>query len=137
MASYSDSLLLALKPKRIACSILSPIEEVNSKPMPTPGLFFSGRHRAAKFLRGSQLRLAPSSKVSACIGYHTLSIPLPNRPSFRTYQVYELCPEVADQLTPQQGEPRSMGGAFGRLSGGLKQLVRGGYIWSPLRSRTC
>ena len=36
MASYSDSLLEALKPKRTACSILSPIGEVNCSPMPTP-----------------------------------------------------------------------------------------------------
>ena len=36
MASYSDSLLEALKPKRIACSILSPVGEVNCRPMPAP-----------------------------------------------------------------------------------------------------
>ena len=29
MASYSDSLLEALKPRRTACSILSPVGEVN------------------------------------------------------------------------------------------------------------
>ena len=33
-ASYFDSLLEALKPKRTACSILSPFGEVNYKPMP-------------------------------------------------------------------------------------------------------
>ena len=36
MASYSDSLLEALKPKRTACSILSPVGEVNCRPMPAP-----------------------------------------------------------------------------------------------------
>ena len=36
MASYSDSLLEALKPKRTACSILSPIGEVNCRPIPAP-----------------------------------------------------------------------------------------------------
>ena len=34
MASYSDSFLEALKPKWIACSILSPVGEVNCKPIP-------------------------------------------------------------------------------------------------------
>ena len=36
MASYSDSLLEALKPKQTACSICSPIGEVNCRPMSTP-----------------------------------------------------------------------------------------------------
>ena len=36
MASYSDSLLEALKPKRTACSILSPVGEVNCRPIPAP-----------------------------------------------------------------------------------------------------
>ena len=36
MASYSDSLLEVLKPKRTACSILSPVGEVNCRPMPAP-----------------------------------------------------------------------------------------------------
>ena len=35
-ASYSDSLLEASKPKRTACSILSPLGEVNYKPIPFP-----------------------------------------------------------------------------------------------------
>ena len=35
-ASYSDSLLEASKPKRTACSILSPVGEVNCRPMPAP-----------------------------------------------------------------------------------------------------
>ena len=35
-ASYSDSLLEALKPKRIVCSILSPVGEVNCRSMPAP-----------------------------------------------------------------------------------------------------
>ena len=35
-ASYSDSLLEALKPKRAACSIISPVGEVNCKPMSAP-----------------------------------------------------------------------------------------------------
>ena len=33
MASYFDSLLEALKSKRTACSVLSPVEEVNCRPM--------------------------------------------------------------------------------------------------------
>ena len=36
MASYSDSLLEALKPKWTACSILSPVGEVNCRPIPAP-----------------------------------------------------------------------------------------------------
>ena len=36
MASYSDSLLEALKPKWTSCSILSPIREVNCRQMPAP-----------------------------------------------------------------------------------------------------
>ena len=36
MASYSDLLLEALKPKRTAYSILSPVGEVKCRPMPTP-----------------------------------------------------------------------------------------------------
>ena len=36
MASYSDSLLVALKPNRIAYSIFSPVGEVNCRPMPVP-----------------------------------------------------------------------------------------------------
>ena len=38
MASYSDSLLEALKPRRIACSIFSSVGEVNCKPIPSPDL---------------------------------------------------------------------------------------------------
>ena len=36
MSSYSDSLLEALKPNRIACSILSPPRDFNYRPMPAP-----------------------------------------------------------------------------------------------------
>ena len=36
MASYSYSLFEVLKPKRTACSILSPVWEVNCRPIPTP-----------------------------------------------------------------------------------------------------
>ena len=36
MASYSDSLFEALKPSRIACSILSPSGDFNCRPMPAP-----------------------------------------------------------------------------------------------------
>ena len=80
MASYSDSLLEALKPKRTACSILSPVGEVNCIPIPAPDCleapstqrvhqpYRPGKCRAAGFLQGSQLRLAPSLKVSACTG---------------------------------------------------------------------
>ena len=60
-------------------------------------------------MRGSQLRLAPSLKVSACTGFHTCLIPLPNGPSFRTDLVYKSCPGVEDQLAPQRDEPGSMG----------------------------
>ena len=34
MASYSNSLFEALKPNRIACSILSPLEDFSCRPMP-------------------------------------------------------------------------------------------------------
>ena len=36
MASYFGSLLVALKPNRTSCLILSPIGEVNYRPMPAP-----------------------------------------------------------------------------------------------------
>ena len=36
MASYSDSLFEASKPKRTTCSILSSVGEVNCSPMPAP-----------------------------------------------------------------------------------------------------
>ena len=36
VASYSDSLLVALKPNLTACSILSPVGEVNYRPMSAP-----------------------------------------------------------------------------------------------------
>ena len=36
MASYYDSILEALKPRRTACSILSPVGEVNCKPISSP-----------------------------------------------------------------------------------------------------
>ena len=36
MALYSNSLFEALKPRRTACSILSPVGEVNCRPIPTP-----------------------------------------------------------------------------------------------------
>ena len=149
MASYSDSLLVALKPKRTTCSTLSPVGGFTAnrcrllsvwrphRHRVSTGLFYSGRHRAAGFLQGSLLRLAPFSKVSACTECHIRSIPLPNGPSFRTYQVCELCPGVEDRSAPQWGEPKSMVGAFGRPSGGLEQLVRGGCIWFLRRSRTC
>ena len=108
ITSYSDSLLVALNPNRTVCSILSPVGEVNYRSMSTPDClkapstqsvhrpFYPGRYRAVGFLRGSQLRLTPSSKVSACTGCHPRLIPLPSGPSFRTYQVYELCPRVED-----------------------------------------
>ena len=148
IASYSDSLLVAPKPKRITCSTLSLVGEVNCKPMSAP-ICLEARstqsvHRPVLFGKasgcgiseGSQPGISPSSKVSTCTRCHTRSIPLPNGTSFLTYQVCELSPGVADQLAPQRGEPGSMGGAFGWLSEGLKQLVRGSYIWSPHRLRT-
>ena len=36
IASYSDLLLVALKPNRTACSILSPVREVNYRLMTAP-----------------------------------------------------------------------------------------------------
>ena len=134
-ALYSDSLLEALKPKSIACSIRSPVGKVNCRPMPAldcleaPSTqrvhlpFSSGQVSGCGISARKSAKTCPSSKVSACTGCHTHSIPLPNGPSFWTYQVYELCPRVADQLAPQRGEPGSMGGAFGRPFGGLKQLI--------------
>ena len=112
MASYSDSLLEALKPKRTACSILSPIGDVNCRPVPAPDCleapstqrvyqpFRSGKCWAAGFLQGSQIKLVPSLQVSVCTGCHTRLVPLPNRPSFRTDRVCESCPGVEDQSIP-------------------------------------
>ena len=110
------------------------------KPHPRRGStspFCLGKYRVAGFLRGSQVRLVPSLKVSSCTGYHTRLTPLPNGPSFQTDQVYESCPGVEDQLAPQRDEPGSMGVASGQLSGGPRQLTQGGYIWSLCRSRIC
>ena len=149
MASYFDSLLVALNPNHITCSILSPVGEVNCRPMPAPvcleapsthsvhQLVLSGQVFGCGISVMKSVRLAPSSEVSACTGCHTCLTPLPNGPSFRTYQVYELCPRVEDHLAPQRDEPGSMVGAFGRLSRGLRQLVRGGYIWSLRWLRIC
>ena len=108
MASYSDSLVEAPKPKRTACSIFSPVGEVNCRPMSAPDCleapstqrvhqpFSSDKCRAAGFLQGSRLRLAPYLKVSACTGFHTHLVPLPNGPSFRKDRVCELFPGVED-----------------------------------------
>ena len=132
VASYSDWLLVALKPNPTACSILSPVGEVNCRPMSAPDCleapstqrvhtpFYPGKYMAVGFLRGSQLRLAPYLKVLACTGCHTHLIPLPNEPSFQTDPVYESCPGVEDQLAPQRDEPESMGGASRRLSRGQR-----------------
>ena len=96
--------------------------------------FRLGKYRAAGYLQGSQLRLAPSLKVSACTGCHTHLIPLPNGPSFRINLVYEWCPGAEDQLAPQRDGLGSMGKVSGRLSVGPRQLV-GGCTWSPRRLR--
>ena len=65
MASYSDLLLVVLKPKHTSCSILSLVGEVNCNPMSAPicleapstqsvhrPVLFE-EHRAVGFLRGS------------------------------------------------------------------------------------
>ena len=108
MASYSDSLLEALKPKRTACSILSPIGEVNCKSIPAPDCleapstqrihqpFRSGKYWAAGFLQGSRLRPTPSLKASTCTRCHIRLVPLPIGPFFPTDPIYGLCREAED-----------------------------------------
>ena len=49
MASYSDSLLEALKPKRTTCSILSPVGEVNCRPILAPDCLEAPSVRPEKF----------------------------------------------------------------------------------------
>ena len=149
MASYSDSLLVVLKPNRTACSILSPVGEVNYKPMPAPvcleAPYTMSVHQPVSSEQVSSCGISVMKSAKAYSFFESLGlywmpyslIPLPNGPSLRTYQVYELCPVVEYQLAPQRDEPGSMGGVFGQLSRGLRQLVRGGYIWSPHRLRIC
>ena len=60
MASYSDSLLVALKPSRTTYSILSPVGEVNCKSMSAPVCLEAPStesvHRPALFGGGIGLR---------------------------------------------------------------------------------
>ena len=88
-------------------------------------------------MQGSQLRLVPSLKVSACTGFHIRLVPLPNGPSVRTDPVYESCLGVEDQSAPQRDKPGSMGKASGRLFVGPRQLVQGGCILFPRWLRIC
>ena len=99
--------------------------------------FRSGKYWVAGFLQGGRLRPASSLKASTCTGCHIRLVPLPIGPSFWTDPVYESCPGAEDQLVPQWNEPGSMGEASARLSVGPRQLIQGGYIWSPRRLRTC
>ena len=131
MASFSDLLLEALKPKRMAYSILSLIGEVNSRPIPTSECLeapltqrfhhylLSGKVLgcwiSAGFMRGSRLRLAPYFQVLSCIGWHVFVVPLPSGPSAQTDRVYESCPGVEDQLITQRGKPGIIDEASRRL----------------------
>ena len=149
MASYSYSLLVALKPNRTAYSILSPVGEVNCRPMPSsvcleaPSTQCVHQPVLSRHVFGCGIyemksaNTCPFFEFLTCTGCHTLLTPLLNGSSFRSNQVYGFCLGVEDQLAPQRDEPGSMGGAFGRLSEGPRQLVRGGYIWSPRRLRIC
>ena len=58
IASYSDSLLEALNPSRIACSILSPDRDFNCKPMPSPVC-----------LDALSILSVHQSKLSGCVTY--------------------------------------------------------------------
>ena len=63
MASYSDLLLEALKPKRTSCSILSPVGEVNCRPIPAPDcLEAPSTHRVHQPLPSGQV---PGCEISA------------------------------------------------------------------------
>ena len=70
MASYSNSLFEALKPSRIACSILSPIRNFSCRPMPT--LVYRD---ALSTLRVHQLKLSG----------HVSFLGISTRKSARTY----------------------------------------------------
>ena len=149
MASYSDSLLEALKPKRTACSILSPVREVNCRPMLAPDClkapstqkvhhpFSSGQVSGYGIYAMKSGKTCPSLKASTCTGCHSRLVPLPNRPSVRTYPVYESCIGVEDQSAPRRDEPGSIGEASGQLFVGPRQLVPGGCIWFSRRLRIC
>ena len=67
MASYFDSLLEALKPRRTACSILSPVGEVNCKPIPAPNCLEapSTQRIHQPFLFGQVLGCGISTRKSA------------------------------------------------------------------------
>ena len=138
MASYSDSLLEALKPKRTACSILSPVGEVNCKPIPAPKCLeapstqrvhqplLSGQVMGCGISTRKSAKTSLFLQVLACIGCHIRLVPLPNGPFFRTYQVCESCPGVEDQSIPQRDEPGSMGKASVQLFVGPRQPSQGG-----------
>ena len=142
MASYSNSLLEALKPRQTVCSILSPVGEVNCRLMPAPDCleapstqrvhqpFSFGKYWAAGFLQGSRLRPTPSLKASACTRCHIRLVSLPIEPSFRTYPVYESCPGAKDQLVPQRDEPGSMA----KLLGGCSRAKASHSRWVHLVS---
>ena len=78
MASYSDSLLEALKPKWTACSILSPVGEVNCRPMSTPDcLEAPSKQRVHQpFSSGQVLGCGISTRKSAktCPFFESLSL---------------------------------------------------------------
>ena len=128
MASYSDSLLEASKPKRTACSIFSPVGEVNCRPMSDPDCLEapSTKRVHQPFSSGQVSGCGISTRKSAktCPFFESLGlywmpysrlVPFPNGPSFRKDRVCESCPGVEDQSTPQRDEPGSMGEASERV----------------------
>ena len=144
---YSDSLLVALKPNLTTCSTLSPVGEVNYIPMPAPDcLEAPSKQRVHQpFLFGQVLGCEISTRKSAktCPFFESLGLywipyslnSISQRAILPDISGYESCPGAEDQLAPQRDEPGSRGRASGRLSEGPRQLARGGYIWSPRRSR--
>ena len=100
MASYFDSLIEALNPSQIACSILFPGGDFKCKLIPAPvcldapsmlsvhqsklsGRVFDWGSSAMK-----STRTCPFFKVLACIGCRTRLVRLPNEPFFPISRTY-------------------------------------------------
>ena len=77
-ASYSDSLLEALKPKWTACSICSPVGEVNCRPMPAPdcleALSTQRVHQLFPFGQVSGYRISTRKSTKTCSFFESLGL---------------------------------------------------------------
>ena len=78
MALYSDSLLVELKPNRTACSILSPVGEVNTRPMPAPVCLEApstlSAHQPVSSGQVSGYRISAMKSAKTCPFFESLSL---------------------------------------------------------------